>query len=442
VTYRSEAPVLGEIAEHLPGEPAEPGLTGAALVAEVGGRMLLVVISALLMAPLWPAYLAARLVAERPPVVSPTARYARLLRLAARSTPELPASARLVAALILVQRWLWTPAWGLGWLLDELLYGRALDRVAVTAPIFELSAARSGSTQLAHYLEDDPDICAPNILQTLWPLRWAWWLAPRTLGRLWSAEDVCRRMEASMPPAFLQRHEMEPFRTDTFEVLFMHSQLGDLVWILGQDTYVEEFGTAEITPTNAVYWSDFVHFLDRVGRKTLLHTGRPRLMIKGHFLAVADELERRYPDARFLTVLRRPDKRLQSTICHHRYQPGASTLPPAPWAWLVARDLPLEITYCEREQAWFQREGGARRCVIRFQDFVRDLDGAVRRVYRDCLDRDEPPPHVPREHAPRKRTDYAVDRSLRQLGVDEAWLEQRLADYYRWCGVEVGQAAK
>ena len=52
--------------------------------------------------------------------------------------------------------------------------------------------------------------------------------------------------------------------------------------------------------------------LDRIARKTLLFAdpapdGSPlRFFVKGHFLAAADALAAKYPDARFLTMIREP----------------------------------------------------------------------------------------------------------------------------------------
>jgi hypothetical protein len=57
----------------------------------------------------------------------------------------------------------------------------------------------------------------------------------------------------------------------------------------------------------------------------------------------------------------------------------------------------------------------------------------MHKVYRECLDTEELPPHVPRQHPPRKRTQYLLDRSLAQVGVNEAALDARLAPYIAWC---------
>jgi hypothetical protein len=71
--------------------------------------------------------------------------------------------------------------------------------------------------------------------------------------------------------------------------------------------------------------------------------------------------------------------------------------------------------------------------VVRFSEYVRDLEGTMTKVYRECLDTPDLPPHAPRTHAPRVRTNYILDRSLEDVGIDERALEDRLAGYIAWC---------
>src|SRR5207244_74707 len=139
-----------------------------------------------------------------------------------------------------------------------------------------------------------------------------------------------------------------------------------------------------------------------IGRKTLLQAGPGRrLMIKGHFLAAAQDLSERYPDARFLTVIRSPERRIQSIVNFLRAQPRDPIAAPVPRPWLVAYVLVAEVEYCEAEMEWYRLTSDTRRCVVRFDDYVRDLAGTMSRVYRECLDIEELPAHVPRVHAPR-----------------------------------------
>lgn len=406
-------------------------------------RLALLVGMCLLMAPLWPLYGLVRLFRPRPPIL-PSARRTLgtlgLILTVKAPEPGLRPLARLSLAIELLNRWAPTPAAGLAWALDDLLYGRALAQTEIHAPLFELSAARSGSTQLAHYLEDDPQIAAPNTLQGLFPYLWLWRLVPHAPAWLMTREKLGQKLLDLMPKEYLERHEMDAWRTDTFEMLYLnHKQYGDVLFCLGPDLLIRELSPAVVRPGTEEVWADFLRFIDAIGRKTLLYRGpqpdgRPRrLMIKGHFLNVASELERRYPDARFLTVIRTPEKRMQSVINFHHVQPTDPVCGFLPFPWVTALALASEPLYCEREMAWFQQTGGAHRTVVRFDDYVRDLEGTMRLVYRSCLDLDALSPHVPTVHAARVRSNYTHDRSLEELGIDVAALRARLAPYIAWC---------
>jgi hypothetical protein len=304
--------------------------------------------------------------------------------------------------------------------------------------VFEVSAARSGSTQLARYLEEDPRLCAPTVLQTLLPTLAGWRLWRRLgLPVAWLRDPLL----ASMPEAYLKRHEMDPTRTDTFEVMFMAHQLGDLSMHAGPEGFVASFNPAALTPESRPFWEDFLRFVDGIGRRALVFDGRPdaRLFVKGHFLAVAPALAARHPDALFFTVIREPAPRLRSVINFHRAQPGDGGFGPPPWEWLVARALAVELPYDEAEQRWFQAEDGPRRLVIRFRDFVGDLEGTLRRLHGEVFG--DEGGEVRRLHTTRHRSAYTYDRTLAQLGLDEAELAAASASYLAWCGASEHGAA-
>lgn len=386
---------------------------------------------ALLATPAWLPYLALRPLLGRPPHLPPPGTFAACLRLALGPLPApgLPLSARLVVVAACLERWLLAPLPGLAWHLDTLLFGRALSAVRVDAPLFELSAARSGSTQLGRYLEEEPDLVAPSLLQVLFPYRWLWLLV-RPLAARVPEERVRAWFAARVPADYLARHELDPLRTDTFEIPFANHHLGDLFHALGPSAWPDRFGAARLTATNRDFWErDFLAFLDALGRKALLHAGGGRLFVKGHFLAVGPHLAARHPDARFLTVLREPTRRVRSVVNFHRSQPGEAALPAVPWPWLVEGFVPLELDYCEAELA-FYGGGDPRRVVVRFEDYVADLGGTLRRVYPAFLGRNPPVP-LRAAHAPRARA-YAVDRSLEELGAAGDVLAARLGPYERW----------
>ena len=392
---------------------------------------------------LWPLYALGWLIWYRPPNVPYTAQVKRYLQLAWSVQPPAPGlswRARLWLTLSILRKWFMTPIMGLAWLLDELLYGRALNATPLVAPFFVISGGRSGSTQIARYLEADPTLTAPNLLQCLFPYLWLWRLAPRTLGRFLTPEKVRARLEAMMPPELLERHEFDPFQADTFDGTLLTAHLNHLALYLGPEVSQQEMNFASLAPPDRARLElAFVQMIDRIGRKQRLFIGDAdsadgrRLFLKGHFLFLAEALARQYPAAVFLTVVREPESRLQSGINYLRVNPSDPAMGPPPWGWLAQSLRQTESDYCRLEQAWFSQPGDARRCVIRFAEFVADLEGTMSQVYRVCFDVAELPPHVPRTHPDRERKNYTVNRSLAELGIDAADLRTELADYAAWC---------
>lgn len=431
------------VPELLPGEPDRRPPTGIRFAAGLAVRAVGVSLLLALTLPLWPVLALASLVWGWPPNVPRAAQIARYLRLTWTARPPPPGlglGARLVLTANILRKVATVPVWGLAWLLDEALYGRQLDATPLVAPLIEISAGRSGSTQLARYLEDDPQLAAPSLIQSMFPYLWLWRLARAVLGGRVSREAIQRRIEAMLPPEFLERHEADPLRTDTFDGVLYLAHLNGMAGSLGPDAMIDEFHFARPAPHNRGLWDElFPAMLERIGRKTLLFAGPApgggprRFFVKGHFLAAMPALARRLPDARFLTMIRDPGPRLQSAINYLRANPSDPLLGPVPWAWLGQALAVTEAEYCEIERDLFTRADGPRRTVLRFDAYTRDLEGAMRRVYRECLDQPEPPAGVARAHAARRRGAYLLNRSLEQAGVDGEALNTRLVGYRAWC---------
>lgn len=429
-----------EVPAHLEGEPTRGPLPPLRFAFRVLLRSAGVAVWVLPSLSLWLLYgLAAQIYGRAPNMVrvDQVLRYLGDTWTVDASEAELPVHHRVWLSLCILLRLELAPLRGLAWLLDEALYAPALDAREVRAPLIALSAARSGSTQIARYLERDPQLVAPSMLQFMLPYLWLWRLGARLA--VWIPPAfVAARIEAAMWPEFLERHEADVFRTDTFDAALYSATLNPLSFFLGPRLIAREANLAEAAPHNRVMWErDFVELFDRIGRKLLLWHGPdtgPRVFIKGHFLAAADALERRYPDARFLTVVRPPRSRVRSTINYIRTTPLDFVLGPPAWRPLALGLALTEARYSELEQAWYSRTTGARRCVLRFEDYVADLEASMAKIYRECLDMDELPAHVPREHAPRERKRYAIDRSLTRVGIDADALEARLAAYIGWLG--------
>lgn len=433
---------LPELAPHVRAEDPAPSVPrGLRRVHAVLVQHVLVPLFAPFGMALWPLYGLLRLFLPRPPLLPPPRRFAHVARLLLQTEvppPGLDAIDRWRLLLDLGLTFALAPVQGLAWMLDEVLYGRELAANPVEAPLFEVSAWRSGSTRLAHVLHDDPGLAAPNMPQMVLPYLWLWRLARLLLRGRVDPEFVVSKMRSTLPKGFVERHEVDPWRTDTYDVLFYRHQLVPYAMALGPTVGLAEFSHRGVTPSTRAMWEeDFVRMLDGLGRRTLAFAGpapdgRPRrFFLKGHFLAAAPALAARWPAAVFLTVIRSPAARLRSTLNYLRFGPDFFGLGPMPWAWIAAT-APAEVAYCRAEMAWFTREDGVRRCVLRFDEFVKDLPGALGRVYR-AIGADGPPPGVRTVHVEGHRGPYSVDHTLADLGIDATAVDAALAEYRAWC---------
>lgn len=432
------------VSDCLPGEPEEPNRSVPVMLLRIalraGSTLLLLVLTSWV----WPIYIILVAIYDWSPTaprLHQVVRYLRQVWTVNPPSPGLTAYYRSWLTLTILQSCATAPLHGVAWLMDEVFYGASLDATPITAPLFEVSAARSGSTQLARYIEADPNLVSPMFIQILFPYMWLWRIVPPTLGRFISPDQVRAQMEARIPVDFFQRHEGDPFLTDTFDVPFLGHHLNQLSLAISPDIAETDFSFGALAPHNQQLWEhDFINLLDRIGRKTLLSAdpgpdSQPRrLFIKGHFLCAANALEQKYPDACFLTMIREPAPRLQSCINFLRASPfdGATGRRP-PWVWMGEGCTKSEVRYCELEQEWFSRKDGPKRCVLRFSEYIEDLEAAMAKVYRECLDTPILPDYVPTVHEPRVRTNYILNRSLAEFGVDEDAFNERLKGYISWC---------
>lgn len=401
------------------------------------------VIRAVISLPLWFVYWIGCLVWYRPPnmpYVQQTLRYLRHAWTVSPANPVLPFFGRIWLSLTLLDFHIGSPIRGIAWLLDELFYGRVLNEIAVREPVFVISAGRSGSTQITRYIEEDDRLAAPNILQCMFPYLWLWRLAPETIGRIITPEKVRQMIQSAMPPELLERHETDPFKSDTFDAAFLSFHLNRFSLQFGPEVAKEDFNMAHIAPHDRqIKEKDFVRLVDRLARKALYVSGSSqggqarRFYLKGHFLFAAQALCEQYPDAFFITMTREPLSRLRSGINYLRVNPPDPVLGPVPWSWLADTLSHTEVFYCKTEQEWFTRRADCRRSVIRFSEFVNDLESSMKQVYMDCFGSEELPTHIPKIHPPRERERYSINRTLSELGIDEDEVKNGLSDYIDWC---------
>ena len=93
----------------------------------------------------------------RPPTISSWSRfYKYFIATLTEGKPEegIPFTNRILVFLMVFDNLMKSPIRGVGWFLDETFYP-SYHKCEIKDPLFLISAARSGSTQLADYLEDD-----------------------------------------------------------------------------------------------------------------------------------------------------------------------------------------------------------------------------------------------------------------------------------------------
>jgi hypothetical protein len=406
-------------------------------------KLIFLLIATVITSPLWLVYWLGCLIWYRPPNVpylKQTLRYLSQIWTVSPEKPALPVFGRIWLSLSILHFYVTAPIRGIAWLLDELFYGRALNEIPVIGPFFVISAGRSGSTQITRYIEEDQRLVAPTILQCMFPYLWLWRLAPNTIGRFIKPDKVRELIQSVMPKELWERHEADPFKSDTFDGAFLSFHLNRFSLYLGPEVAKEDFNMGYIAPYDVqIKEKDFVKLVDRLARKSLLFAGlshdgeTQHFYLKGHFLFGAQALSEQYPDASFLTVIREPLSRLRSGINYMRVNPPDPVLGPVPWSWLADTLSHTEMFYSKAEQDWFTKNSNSRRSVIRFTDFVNDLEASMRKVYSDCFETDEVPAHIPKDHLPRERKHYTVNRTLSDLGIDEVALQNELREYIDWC---------
>jgi len=428
---------MNSIFDRIDEEPIfEPAGTGMACLIILKQTLLLLITTPLGLAFGLP-YLLLRLVVSRPPNIPSPRSVRRYLRKSIFAHEEVLVSMRLRLLLSMLLFLSACPLLAFAWYLDDVLF-RGYRREVISKPLFLITASRSGSTQLSQYLEDNPQIVSHPFLLQSFPYIWLWKLLPKLVGRWFSEEKVYKMLADAIRPEFLERKELHPFKPETYEVVFSVSQLVNHSYAMGPKMFAEGYGWCRPTPENIHFWQeDLVNNIDAIGKKLLYFAGpnsdgTPKtLLIKGHFLGSASVLEQKYPDAHFLTMLRHPSARIRSIINFFRVAPEVCRNGAIPWSWLVYYGQTVEVDYCLYEKEWYQGHPD-NATVIRFRDYVADLEKTLKTIYDRCLPHIDSNACIHQIHAQRKRTGYSVDRSYAQLHIDEKVLLEPLRDYIAW----------
>ena len=378
-----------------------------------------------------------------PPIISPWYRFWKyFVAVFMEGTHEdnIPLVNRVIVFLTVLYTLINSPLVGVFWFIDELLFP-SYHKVDMKEPIFFISAARSGSTQLAHYLEEDREnFIVPTVREGYCPFIWMW-----KLHIPWRKFASARPVYSNNPYVEKhKRHDINANKTNTWDVVTIQWHFGFVPCLLG--TMFFEWGFPLVTqkdmPIDQQYCDKLLSFIDCIVRKICYHRGKPLqyVLVKGHFLTIARTLEHRYPDAKFFTVVRDPAQRFQSLINFFRIISLECGLSPA--SWRVLRDYTLEtqIPYCEEEMT-FYNQSERNKLVIPFSLYTNNLTATLEKIYSLCnltipehmMSMADRVQHTSHDRSER-RANYnpKLNRNLASVGVDEEKLREQLDDYINW----------
>ena len=336
------------------------------------------------------------------------------------------------------------PVNGVCWFLDELLYPN-YHKVEIKEPVFFITAPRSGSTQLGHYIEDDKEnFIIPTVAEGMLPYIWVWKLFMPMLAR-YGDNYVPFGSEAK------KRHEFTLVKSDSWCGTVQSWHFSFLSWSLGSAFMKWSYSYAKLEHEaidEEFYTNTFMLFTNHVIRKVMYYRGNPkqRVFLEGHFLLAAKALEHQYPGAKFFTVVRQPLDRFCSFVNLIRVVmvdgPHSRMLGLFPASWNVICDyvMTTQTAYCNQEMS-FYKGSHKNKLVIPFTMYVSNLSATLQSIYSFC---NIPIPDYVVSNAIQLQTmshdrsklktkyDPNFNRSLASLGVDEENLRKCLVGYIEW----------
>ena len=402
-----------------------------------------------------PLYIIGVIIWRRPPTVSSWSRFSRYFTATfTEGKPEegIPFTNRILIFTIILDNLVKIPIKGVCWFLDEILYP-SYHKCEIKDPLFFISAARCGSTQMADYLEDDEEnFIAPMVAEAMFPYIWSW----KIIAPVIKSMGLKKYFEVPPPmfgEEFKKRHNVSLFRTETWEIILGIEPMNSLAYNLGASFCKWGFLQAAFKdqPVDTEYCTSFVELNDHIMKKVMYHRGSPkqRMFIKTHLLIIARALEQRYDGAKFLTIVRDPLAQLRSLINFVKVVsadgPLQRSLNIFPVTWRLTRDciLGVQLNYFGEEMIFYDQseENCKNKLAISFDTYVKNLAGTLQRVYSllnipvsaELLSKAAELQQSSHDHTKRKVAyDPKYNRSLSSLGIDEEKLKEFLSDYIDW----------
>ena len=252
-----------------------------------------------------------------------------------------------------------------------------------------ITGLRSGSSQLNEYLTDDTkNFIAPTVADGMFPYIWVWKLFVPILARLRLQEYFYNN--SLFGTEGNKHHQFVFLKPETWGFMLHSWRFGCCEFCLGSSFMIWGHSFARIPePIDEHLVWNFLPVTDCMMKKVMYYRGKPkqRMLLKGHFLLNAKNIEQQYPKAKLFVVVRDPVKRLCSSINFMKVMAEESKTFQGffPATWRIIRDWAVhtQVPYCEQEMSFF-KEPADNKLVIPFTMYVNNLSATLQRIYSFC----------------------------------------------------------
>jgi hypothetical protein len=327
---------------------------------------------------------------------------------------------------------------GVGYCFDELLAHGWRD-VEPRSPLFIVAPARSGTTMLFHQLAGDPRFAAPTtgntLIRSITVTKLVQRMARKQRGFILAARDQINEQMSALDDTHTLRidrlEEDEGFFNDQFALVFVH---------LLFPTVHEKLAFADLDDRSARVQRVVMRKYRSFVRRFLYLAGPERTYLAKnvHSAGRMACLERTFPDARYIHIVRDPLVQLPSTLELVRAVAKGShgqVRPPEDPYWRIMADVLLE--HQRRLLAWERKIPASRWLTLRYDELIADPAASVRKVYSHF----EIPVSEEREReiaaANERAGSFRKHRSysLEPYGITPDYVREQLAEVYAAYGL-------
>ena len=392
-----------------------------------------------------PLFLAGLVVWGPPPIIPTRARFLQYFKASWLEGRQISLINRLIFFLFVVSTLLKAPINGVCWYIDDVLFP-SYHKTKVGQLLFLVPGMRTGSTQLAHYLEDDEEtFIAPQIIELYYPFIWVWKLFSLFAKLGIPIKSIMHKVN-DISEERKKYHEFDVYRTNTFEGTFWIWQMNLCSVLLGPAFMIQEFDSSIPRNDTAVQKEvsyKLVQLAEALIKKVRHYHGKHNhhFLLKGHYLSIAYLLEKQYPNAYFLTIIRHPVSRLHSFVNYAHIVFTFEEKVPISWECLVQFAINRVLLHSEHELDFFYYKYKKQKIVITFDKYIEDLSSTLEQIYKSCnidpvpalvLERAAILEKTTHDRTEKRKINNKNYKSLASLKIDELEIEQKLKSYIQW----------